>query len=302
MATAQIVVTTGANSGIGFEAALHFARSGARIVMACRSVDRGLAAQRQIQQSVAGADTIVLPLDVSEPASIADFLERFRDRVGELDVLINNAGVAVLPLARTTSGHEMHLATNYLGAFALTGRLLPYFRTGGRARIVNVGSIAHRFGRLNVDDLNWERTAYHEWKAYANSKLAILNHTFELDRRLKQTGSHVEALAAHPGIAKTSISDKSPTLRPKGTLRKWYTKRMEKVVPSAYRAVRSILLAATAEDASGGDYYGPGGIFELGGDPKPARLHPQVKDAELGRRLWEVSESMTGLDFLSERQ
>lgn len=295
----QTVVITGANSGIGFQVALYFAGSGAKIVLACRNVDKAREAQRRILEEAPNAELLSLPLDVSELASVKQFGRLFVEQVGELDILVNNAGVVAMPLTRTSAGHEMLLATNYLGAFALTGLLLPYFRKAG-ARIVNVGSIAHRLGALNLPDLNWETTVYDPWKAYANSKVALLSHTFELNRRLRASVNHVIALAAHPGFANTNIKQQYEALNPPGPIRRWYARHMTKIVPTAANAARSVILAATAEHVTGGEYYGPGGLFELGGAPKPARLHPVTRDVTLGRALWALSERMTGCRYLSD--
>jgi NAD(P)-dependent dehydrogenase (short-subunit alcohol dehydrogenase family) len=249
---------------------------------------------------VPNANTLVLPLDVSDLDSVREFARLFSEQVGELDILINNAGIVALPLSRTSAGHELLLATNYLGAFALTGALLPYFSARRGARIVNVGSLAHRFGGLNVDDLNWETTQYDQWKAYANSKVALLSHTLELERRLRASASHIIAVAAHPGVANTNIKQASEALKPPGPIRRWYVKHMTKLIPTAENAARPVILAAAGEHVAGGDYYGPGGLFELGGAPKKARLNPIARDPELSNRLWQMSEAMTGVRYLSE--
>lgn len=295
----QTVVTTGANSGIGFQIALHFARSGARVVLACRNADKAHQAQREMLAQVPDAQLLYLPLDVSELQSVRLFSRLFAEQVGELDILINNAGIVAMPLTRTMAGHEMLLATNYLGPFALTGLLLPYFRKRG-ARVVNVGSLAHRFGALNIHDLNWETTPYEPWKAYANSKVALLNHTLELNRRLQASASHIIALAAHPGFANTNIKQQYEALHPPGPIRRWYAHHMTKIIPTAANAARSAILAATADSVSGGEYYGPGGLFELGGAPKPARLHPATRQRAVSRELWKLSETMTGCRYLSD--
>ncbi len=297
--TARNVVITGANSGIGFEAALHFARSGANVVMACRSVDKAQSAQQQIQAAAPDASTSIIQLDVSDLESVQTFGRRCAEQVGELDLLINNAGIVAIPLSRNSAGHELQLATNYLGAFALTGVLLPLFRNGTGARIVNVGSLAHRFGKLNLDDLNWEKTDYDQWKAYANSKVATLSFTLELDRRLHQNGSNIIALAAHPGFANTNIHRNSPALTRTNPVSKWFHKKMEALIPTAANAARPIILAAEDGGARGGDYYGPGGFMEIGGKPARARINPVAKDQDLGKRLWTLSESMTGVSYLS---
>lgn len=294
------VVITGANSGIGFQAALKLAGDGAKVVMACRNLDKGQAARRQILEQVPGADVSLLRLDVSDLGSIRDFGQQLSRQVSSIDTLINNAGIAAIPLARNDAGHEMQLATNYLGAFALTGTLLPLFSRERPARIVNVGSLAHRFGKPAVDDLNWESTPYDHWKAYARSKLAVLSFTLELDRRLRKLDSNIAALAAHPGFAVTEIHTKSEVLAPKSALSKWFKDKISKVIPPAVDAARSIILAASADDVAGGQYYGPGGLFEIGGKPAPARMNPVANDVAMRRELWTVSESMTGVRYLSD--
>lgn len=293
------VVTTGANSGIGYQVALHFAGRGDRVVMACRDLDKARDAQRRITQQVPSAKLMPMQLDVSEPGSVRAFGQRFVQEIGELDLLINNAGTVALPLSRNSAGHELLLATNYLGAFTLTGLLLPCFRRAG-ARVVNVGSVAHRFGRLNLADLNWQRTKYDEWKAYANSKVALLSYTLELNRRLRASASHVIALAAHPGLANTNIKQAREARKPPGPFRRWYVKHMTKLIPSAESAARSVILAATAPHVVGGEYFGPGGLLELAGAPKQALLNPIARDAALSRQLWKLSESLTGTCYLSE--
>lgn len=296
----QTVVITGANSGIGFQAALKLAGDGAKVVMACRNLEKGQAARRQILEHVPGADVLLLRLDVSSLDSVRAFGEQVSRQVGRLDTLINNAGIAAIPLARNDAGHEMQLATNYLGAFALTGTLLPLFTKQRPARVVNVGSLAHRFGKPAVEDLNWEATPYDHWKAYARSKLAVLSFTLELDRRLRKLDSNIAALAAHPGFAVTEIHTKSEVLAPKSALSKWFKDKMASVIPAASAAARPIILAASADHVTGGEYYGPGGFLEIGGKPALARMNPVANDVAMRRELWAVSESMTGVRYLSD--
>jgi NAD(P)-dependent dehydrogenase (short-subunit alcohol dehydrogenase family) len=295
----KVAVITGANGGLGFQTALQLARMGMSIVMACRSMDKARKAQSDLLAEVPDAEAMVIPLDVSEPESIREFGRQFSAQVGRLDLLINNAGVVLVPLARNSVGHEMHLATNYLGAFALTGTLLPFFRKNAQARIVNVGSLAHRFAKLDLDDLNWEKTAYNEWRAYARSKVPLLSFTMELDRRLRQTGSDIIALGAHPGFANTNAGRHSAALRPGNGFRRWFTEMLEPLIPKAPVAARSIVHAASAEGVSGGNYYGPTGFLEIGGRIGRARVNPVAKDIDAGRRLWALSEEMTGVRYLS---
>ena len=295
----QTVLITGANAGLGFQTALAFARTGARIVMACRSLEKAHKAQDELLAAAPAAQAIVLPLDVSEPDSIREFGRQLSDRIGELDVLVNNAGMIAMPLARNSVGHELQLATNYLGAFALTGTVLPYFRSDAPARIVNVGSLAHRLAGLDLADLNWERAPYREWAGYARSKLALLTFTIELNRRLRERGSNIIALAAHPGFAATEIGADSPALSG-NPLKRWFNRKMEPLIPRAADAARPIIHAARAEDVAGGDYYGPSGFLEIAGAPGRARLNARAKDVDVAKRLWGVSESLTGVRYLSE--
>lgn len=318
--TNTVAVVTGANAGLGFQTALALARHGMTVVLACRSAERARNADEQIRAHVPFAHTVLLPLDVSEPESIRAFGPALAERCGVLDVLVNNAGVVTVPLSRNSAGHEMHLATNYLGAFALTGTLLPLFRTGTgsrtraggdartdtgargetRARIVNVGSLGHRLARLDLDDLNWERTTYGEWQAYFRSKLALLTFTSELARRLERSGRDIVALGAHPGFAVTEATKNSDVLTPKSAIGKWLNDKVALLIPRAEDAARPIVHAARDASVRGGDYYGPGGLLEIRGDTGRARLNPIARDAGVGRRLWKLSEAMTGVRYLPD--
>lgn len=294
----KIVVVTGANAGLGFEVAKQIAQTGARVIMACRSPERAIAAQQKILAAVPNAKTQIIALDISEPPSIQHFVQQFAEQVGQLDILINNAGIVALPLSHNSVGQELQLATNYLGAFALTGLLLPYFRKDAPARIVNVGSLANRMGKLDLDDMNWDKGGYEEMKAYARSKIAMLNFTLELNRRLHQSGSNIIALSAHPGFAATDIARKSDALTPKSVFGKWFNQHLEKLIPKPAQAAAPIIFAATAPTVQGGDYYGPRGPFEIAGKPGKARIAKLATDQKIAQKLWSISEAMTGVKFL----
>jgi len=295
-----VVVVTGANAGLGFATALELVRSGASVVMACRSPERAEQARSELLAQVPAATATILPLDVSEPESIRRFVRAFSDRCGRIDVLINNAGIVAVPLSRNSVGHELQLATNYLGAFALTGLLLPLFRADASARVVNVGSHANRWGRLPLDDPNWERTPYRELRAYARAKLALLSFTLELERRLRRSGSRVIALAAHPGFAATDIRRHSAKLQATNFVGRWIERVGGRFVPSPAEACRPIVHAARDSGVRGGDYWGPSGFLEIRGEPGRARVNPIARDVLLARRLWSLSESLTGVRYLSE--
>ena len=296
----KTVVITGANSGIGLHAGMILAGQGARIVMACRSMNKAQDARDEILQAVPNADVVILPLDVSEIDSVKEFVRLFAEQIGELDILINNAGVVMRDLKRNSKGYEMHMATNYLGAFALTGLLLPYFKKSVPTRIVNVGSLAHRFGKVDFDDPNWERTQYSMWKGYARSKIATAGFTQELNHRLALCGSNTIALGAHPGFAATDVGKKNGAAVPRTRFGQWYQDTMEKlVVGKVDDAALHIVFAAVGEGVSGGDYYGPTGLFEIKGKTGKAKLNPLANDLEFCRRLWAMSEELTDVRFLS---
>lgn len=297
----KTVVITGANSGIGFHVAMQLASHGANIIMACRNQDKAQRARQDLVSKVPGAHVSVLTVDVSEPASIAAFVQEFSQQVGCLDVLINNAGIVAPTLSHNSVGHELHLATNYLGSFALTGQMMPFFRTSGQARIVNVGSVAHRFGKFDFADMNWQSGKFNCWKAYARSKVAIAAFTLELNRRLQQFGSNAISVAAHPGLAATDIGQKTGVTTAKTRFGQWYQDKMVAwIVAHPAEGALSIVHAAVGESVKGGGYYGPNGWFGIKGKPAEARLNPQACGTEFGKQLWTVSESMTGVRYLSD--
>ncbi len=278
--TGRTVIVTGANSGIGRAAADALAGAGARVVLAVRSPEKG----EQAASKMSGR-TEVRTLDLASLASVREFADGWD---GEIDVLINNAGVMVPPLSRTAEGFELQFGTNHLGHFALTNLLLE--RVTGR--VVTVSSSAHRMGRIDFDDLNWERRSYRAWPAYGQSKLANLLFTAELQRRLTDAGSPVLAMAAHPGYAATNLQFHSG-------------KKLQDLVSHAGNALfgqseeggaRPTLYAATA-DIPGNSFAGPSGFMESRGAAKLVGRTAQAKDMDVARRLWEVSEELTGVTF-----
>ncbi len=279
--TGRTVVITGANSGIGRAAARALAARDARVVLAVRNADKGREAAAGMPGHVE-----VRQLDLADLASVRAFAEDF---TGPVDVLINNAGIMVPPFSRTADGFELQFGTNHLGHFALTNLLLPRIRE----RVVTVSSGGHRVGRVDFDDLNWERKPYRAMPAYAQSKLANLLFTAELQRRLAELGAAVIATAAHPGMAATNL------LKPGGRHRaRDLTLRamVDLFAQSDDDGALPTLYAAVA-DVPGDSYVGPSGFLEGRGAPKLVGRSARAHDAEAARRLWEVSEELTGVAF-----
>jgi NAD(P)-dependent dehydrogenase (short-subunit alcohol dehydrogenase family) len=278
--TGRNVIVTGANSGIGRAAAHALARAGARVVLAVRDTDKGRAAAATMP-----GETEVRRLDLASLDSIHEFAGAWE---GDLDLLINNAGVMVPPFTRTADGFELQFGTNHLGHFALTNLLLADV-TG---RVVTVSSTAHRLGAIDFDDLNWERRTYKAWRAYGQSKLANLLFTAELQRRLVAAGSNVLAAAAHPGYAATNLQFHSG--RRVVDMISVVGNRL--IAQGEDGGALPTLYAATA-DIPGNSFAGPGGFLEQRGAPKLVGRSAAAKDARVARRLWEVSEDLTGVRF-----
>jgi NAD(P)-dependent dehydrogenase (short-subunit alcohol dehydrogenase family) len=274
------VIVTGANSGIGAAAARALASVGARVVLAVRSLDKGRAAAATMP-----GETEVRELDLANLASVREFAAAWD---GEIDLLINNAGVMAPPLTRTADGFELQFGTNHLGHFALTNLLLEHV-TG---RVVTVSSTAHRFGRIDFEDLNWERKPYNAWRAYGQSKLANLLFTAELQRRLTAAGSDVLATAAHPGYAATNLQShsqrRSLDLLMAISNRLFAQDENGGALPTLYAAVA---------DIPGNSFAGPGGFMERRGAPKLVDRSGAARDMDVARRLWEVSEKLAGVRF-----
>ncbi len=274
------VIVTGANSGIGRVAATALAAAGAHAVLAVRNLDKGREAAAQMPGS-----TEVRSLDLANLDSVRAFAADW-DR--PVDVLVNNAGIMVPPLSQTADGFEMQFGTNHLGHFALTNLLLPHI-TG---RVVTVSSGAHRAGRIDFDDLNWERKRYRAWRAYGQSKLANLLFTAELQRRLGAVGSPVKATAAHPGYAATNLQFHSGN-----RFMDLMSAVGNRVIAQDDRGGSLPTLYAAVADIPGNSYAGPSGFMESRGAPKLVGRSSAAQDMDVARRLWDVSEQLTGVSF-----
>jgi NAD(P)-dependent dehydrogenase (short-subunit alcohol dehydrogenase family) len=272
-------VVTGANSGIGLVAARGLGRAGARVVLAVRDEGKGRAAA----QTIPGSE--VRRLDLADLASVRAFAEAWE---GEIDVLVNNAGVMAVPERRTKDGFELQIGTNHLGHFALTNLLLPHVKD----RVVTVSSGAHRAGKIDLADLNWERRRYRRWPAYGQSKLANLLFTAELQRRLAAAGSDVRAVAAHPGYAATNLQNRTENLLQNAVMaignRVFAQSDEMGALPTLY---------AATQDIPGNSYVGPDGRGEQRGHPTLVGRSGAAADDETARKLWELSERLTGVGF-----
>ncbi|CAA9477333.1 MAG: probable oxidoreductase/Short-chain dehydrogenase [uncultured Solirubrobacteraceae bacterium] len=274
----RTVVVTGANSGIGRVAARELARAGAHVTLAVRDTARG-------EEAAAGMPgrTDVRRLDLADLASIRAFADGWE---GDLDILVNNAGVMATPERRTADGFELQIGTNHLGHFALTSLLLDSITD----RVVTVASVAHRMGRIDLADLNWEKRRYERWKAYGQSKLANLLFTLELERRLIASGSGVRALAAHPGYSSTHLQQRTENALMNGLM----AVGNRVIAQSDERGALPTLYAAT-QDLPGASYVGPDGFAEYRGHPTLVARSAAASDPETARGLWELSERLTGV-------
>ncbi|HUE25340.1 MAG TPA: oxidoreductase [Solirubrobacteraceae bacterium] len=287
----RLAVVTGANSGLGLATATGLARARAKVVLACRDEVKGAAAGGRICSAVPAADVHVARLDLGDLGSVRSFAENLGfDRV---DLLINNAGVMAPPRTLTKDGFESQFGTNHLGHFALTGLLLPRLQAAPEPRVVTVSSTLHRRGKIDFDDLQGERR-YNPWDAYGQSKLANLMFCFELQRRAVAAGSPLTSMAAHPGYAATNLQSAVPH---PFYARVFMALGNRLLAQSAEMGALPTLYAATVPDLPGGSYIGPDGRGEQRGYPRIVTAAGKAYDEDSWRRLWEVSEALTGVHY-----
>ena len=286
----RLAVVTGANTGLGVETARMLAERGAAVVLAVRDVEKGKRAAASIAATVPGADLSVQRLDLASLDSIRAAADELRSAYPRIDLLINNAGVMYTPKQTTADGFELQFGTNHLGHFALTGLLLDHLLAAPGSRVVTVSSVGHRIrADIHFDDLQWERS-YSRVGAYGQAKLANLMFTYELQRRLDGAGTI--AVAAHPGISNTELARSMPApIRAMTTLVGGLLGQ-----PAAMGALPT-LRAATDPSVRGGQYFGPSGFQESRGYPKLVESSPRSHDVEAQRRLWSVSERLTGVTY-----
>jgi NAD(P)-dependent dehydrogenase (short-subunit alcohol dehydrogenase family) len=292
----KTIVVTGANSGIGLEAARALAAKGAHVVLACRDAVRGRRAADAIKSEHASAAVTVMELDLADLASIRRFADKLRSRYPALHALCNNAGVMAIPYRTTADGFEMQFGTNHLGHYALTGLLLERLLATPGARVVTVSSNAHKFGWMRWDDLQWTR-GYRKWLAYSQSKLANLLFAYELQRRLSAVGAESISVACHPGYAATNLQAAGARMQGSSFLEATITLANRFFAQSAAMGALPTSYAATAPGVRGGDYIGPSGLGEQWGYPTAVRSNARSHDLEAQRRLWDISEQLTGVRY-----
>jgi NAD(P)-dependent dehydrogenase (short-subunit alcohol dehydrogenase family) len=308
------IVVTGANSGLGYEATRIFAEKSATVVMACRSTDRGEDAAEAIAREAPSASLDVLELDLADLDSVRDFAAAFTGAYDDLHMLCNNAGVMAIPRRETADGFETQFGVNHLGHFALTGRLLDTLvETEGETRVVTQSSKAHESGEIDFDSVARSATesangsavsndpqrkrSYDRWAAYGQSKLANVLFAYELDRRLGAADHDVTSVACHPGYAATELQRRGPEME-NSTVRKLLMEGANRVVAqSAEMGALPIVYAATASTIRGGEYIGSDGFRGMRGYPTRVESSDRSHDREVARRLWDVSEELTGVSF-----
>ena len=299
--TGRVALVTGANSGLGFCTARGLAATGAQVLMACRSIDRGERAAAEIRGQLPKAQLTVVGLDLADLTSIQQCAETVHKGWERLDILVNNAGLSVYTRQETAQGFELQFGVNHLGHFALTGRLLPMLLDTPASRVVSVSSLAHRNARLAFDDLQNERgfSGFGGFGAYAQSKLANLFFAFELQRKLARSNASTISVAAHPGVSATDLISKEKIGGESAGLSAKIAFLLARLLfptmgQSASKGALPQLYAATAAEVKGGDFFGPDGWQEMRGYPKKIRAKERAYSEETARRLWQVSTELTG--------
>ncbi|MEM7436343.1 MAG: oxidoreductase [Myxococcota bacterium] len=290
----RTIVVTGGNDGLGLESAKAFAQHEAEVILACRSIARGEAAKRAIVAVAPHSNAHVMRLDLQDLSSIDAFAVAFDERFGQLDVLLNNAGIMGTPYGLTRDGFEAQMGTNHLGHFALTGRLLSALRRTAGSRVVTVSSSAHRAGAMRFDNLLFEDgQGYRPFKAYGRSKLANLLFAYELQRRFEQHDIDCVSVAAHPGASQTNLGRHIDKM--------WAMRLMEpvlrRVVQDPAGGALPQLRASADPRVRGGEYYGPGAFHGMSGAPVRVRSSRASRSHHDARRLWDESERLTGVRY-----
>ncbi len=283
----KLVIVTGASSGLGKEACRVLAGKNATVIMAVRNIEKGEIVAKEIIVKSPRAKIEVYKLDLSSMESIKNFAGNFKNKFDHLDILINNAGVMMCPYSKTKDGFEIQMGTNHLGHFALTGFLMPLLKSTKGSRIVATSSMAHQMGNIDFNDLNWEKRKYNTQRAYGDSKIANLYFTYELARKFKDEKNRPTVTAAHPGWTQTELQRHSGFFNFLNPI----------FGQSVKKGTLPTLRAAVDPEVKPGDYYGPGGFMEMQGYPVKVKSNKRSHDQEAAKRLWQLSEQMTGVSY-----
>lgn len=294
----KIIIVTGANSGIGFDATKAFVQKGGHVILASRNVQKAETAVSQIKAETPNASTEIIQLDLADLTSIQTFANTFTAKHDQLDLLINNAGVMALPYRQTADGFEMQFGTNHLGHFALTGRLLNILLNTENSRVVSVSSGYHdrNSGEIDFDNLNGEK-AYEKWDAYMYSKLANLLFAYELQRKLSKIGTTTISVGCHPGFAATNLQDAGPEMEG-SSIQKLFMKGLTAIfAQSSEMGALPTLYAATATEVNGCDYIGPDGFQKMRGYPAKERSNQASYNKADAQKLWALSAELTQVTY-----
>jgi NAD(P)-dependent dehydrogenase (short-subunit alcohol dehydrogenase family) len=292
--TGKIIIVAGGNSGLGFESVKAFAEKGAEVILACRAIEKGENAKAEILQQHPDGKIEVAELDLADLKTVRRFAKTFRQNHSRLDVLLNNAGIMTTPYFKTKDGFEGQVGTNHLGHFALTGLLLPAIQKTPGSRVVNVSSSGHKQGKMDFNNLLFENgKGYSPMKAYGRSKLANLLFTYELQRFFDANNFNSISVAAHPGISHTNLARHLED--------KWYFKILyplyKRMTQDAAKGALPQIRASVDLQVKGGEYYGPNGFMEMKGHPVKVQSNGRSHNSEDARKLWVVSEKLTGVEF-----
>jgi len=292
----RVCIVTGANSGLGLQTAMQLAGNNAKVIMACRNVKKAEDSRQLILDEFPGADAEVMQVDLGDLASVRRFGNEFNEKYGQLDLLINNAGIGGFPFSKSPDGTEVHFAINHLGHFLLTGLLMGALKSTPDARIISVSSMMNRVGNHDFSDINYEKRKYNKWHAYGRSKMANVLFSNELDRKLKENKIKAIAVTAHPGYSSTSFQTKGPQA---------FNSKIDELVMNFSNALFAqkdamgalpTLYAATGSDIRGGDYVGPS-FLRVRGNPVKQKARSAAYDKAMAAKLWKISEEMTGFSY-----
>ncbi len=282
----KTVIISGGNKGLGYQSALELSKKNANVIIACRNVDEGLGAKAKIILEVPTAKIDIIQMNLTDETSIREFSEDFKQKYKRLDILLLNAGVVNLEQHQLTNdGREMHMATNHLGHFALTGRLFDVLKITENARVVTVSSLAYKSGVIDFEDFTWNKRKYNRFKAYGDSKLANLLFMMQLQKLFDQAGSSAISVSAHPGLTGT---ERQKSFGIGGLLARWIASPVSK-------GCLPLLLAATEPNVKANDFYGP--KYRLFGTPKQQNLESKFINEKEAEKLWKYSEKLTGVRF-----